>query len=76
MFQLTKITLTLCHLICTRSGIDESTSNMILKTMLDKPGIGTSCMSDLQDISDYVYCTESQENNFTLQYNVSFLFVL
>ena len=73
MFQLTKITLTLCH-IC-RSGIDESTTNMILKTMLEKPGIGTSCMSDLQDISDHVYCTESQENNFTLQYNVSFLFV-
>ena len=74
MFQLTKITLTLCHIF--RSGIvDESTTNMILKTMLEKPGIGTSCMSDLQDISDHVYCTESQENNFTLQYNVSFLFV-
>ena len=55
--------------------MDESTTNMILKTMLEKPGIGTSCMSDLQDISDHVYCTESQENNFTLQYNVSFLFV-
>ena len=48
--------------------------NIILDTLLKPPGIGTSCMHDPEkQISDRVYCTESQETNFTRTYTVSLI---
>ena len=45
-----------------------------MKQFLNEPGIGTSCMSDLANISMFVQCKESQQTNFTHDYAVSFLF--
>ena len=44
----------------------------VMKQFINQPGIGTACMDDLKDISMYVQCKESQQNNFTDNYAVSF----
>ena len=43
-----------------------------MKQFINQPGIGTACMDDLEDISMYIQCKESQQNNFTDNYAVSF----
>ena len=44
----------------------------VMKQFINQPGIGTACMDDLEDISMYIQCKESQQNNFTDNYAVSF----
>ena len=43
-----------------------------MKQFINQPGIGTACMDDLEDISMYIQCKESQQNNFTDNFAVSF----
>ena len=42
-----------------------------MKQFINQPGIGTACMDDLENISMYIQCKESQQNNFTDNYAVS-----
>ena len=51
---------------------DSDDIQNVMKQFINQPGIGTACMDDLEDISMYIQCKESQQNNFTDNYAVSF----
>ena len=51
--------------------MQDEASHRVMMQFLNQPGIGTSCMDDLTDISMFVQCKESQQTNFTYDYFVS-----
>ena len=51
--------------------MQDEASHRVMMQFLNQPGIGTSCMDDLTDISMFVQCKESQQTNFTNDYVVS-----
>lgn len=46
----------------------------ILEALVGPPGIGTSCMGDLVNISSNVFCQPSYEDSFDLNYSVRLFF--